>query len=319
MPYFVRHQTAKIGAGGYTAQDGECRRMNQLPSETTMGPVRLRVADMDRAFGFYRDVLGLQPQPQASNDDTVTLHDLDGRALLVLSAAPNARPRPPRSTGLYHFAILVPDRASLGATLRRLLDTRYPLQGASDHGVSEALYLADPDGNGIEIYRDRPRAEWPFEDGELSMVTESLDAEGVLAESRGAWEGLPRGTRMGHIHLQVRDLAEAEDFYTRTLGLDLMQRYPPATQARGRASAAFLSAGGYHHHVGINTWTSAGAPPPPPGAVGLQHFTLLLPDTDALVAARARLEATGIPVEPQDAGFLVRDPSGNAVRLEVGS
>ncbi len=284
-----------------------------------MGPVHLRVADMDRAFGFYRDVLGLQPQPQASNADTVTLHGLDGRALLVLSAAPNARSRPPRSTGLYHFAILVPDRASLGATLRRLLDTRYPLQGASDHGVSEALYLADPDGNGIEIYRDRPRAEWPFEDGELSMVTESLDAEAVLAESGGEWEGLPRGTRMGHIHLQVRDLAEAEDFYTRGLGLDLMQRYPSAAAARGRASAAFLSAGGYHHHVGVNTWASAGAASPPPDSVGLEHFTLLLPDMAALEATRTRLEAAGARVELHEDALLVRDPSGNAVRLEVGS
>ncbi len=284
-----------------------------------MGPVHLRVADMDRALSFYRDVLGLQPQPQASNAETVTLHGLDSRALVTLSTGPGVRARSPRSTGLYHFAILVPDRASLGATLRRLLDTRYPLQGASDHGVSEALYLADPDGNGIEIYRDRPRAEWPFENGELAMVTESLDAEGVLAESHGAWEGLPRGTRMGHIHLQVRDLAEAEDFYTRSLGLDLMQRYPPAAAMRGRASAAFLSAGGYHHHVGVNTWASAGAPPPPPDAVGLQHFTLLLPDADALVAARARLEAAGARVELHEDALLVRDPSGNALRLEVGS
>ncbi len=292
--------------------------MNRLPAETTVGPIHLRVAELERAVAFYRDVLGLRPQPQAADAATVTLHGLDGRALVTLSTGPGVRPRPPRSTGLYHFAILVPDRASLGATLRRLLDTRYPLQGASDHGVSEALYLADPDGNGIEIYRDRPRAEWPFENGELSMVTESFDAEGVLAESRGAWEGLPRGTRMGHVHLQVRDLAEAEDFYTHTLGLDLMQRYPPTAAARSRASAAFLSAGGYHHHVGINTWTSAGAAPPPPAAVGLQHFTLLLPDADALVAARARLEAAGIPLGSQDAGFLARDPSGNAVRLEVG-
>jgi len=293
--------------------------MNRLPADTTVGPVHLRVADLNRALAFYRDVLGLRPRPQASSAEVVTLHGLDGRALVALSTGPGVRPRPPRSTGLYHFAILMPDRASLGATLRRLLDTRYPLQGASDHGVSEALYLADPDGNGIEIYRDRPRAEWPFENGELSMVTESLDAEGVLAESRGDWEGLPRGTRMGHIHLQVRDLAEAEDFYTRALGLDLMQRYPPGWQARGWASAAFFSAGGYHHHVGANTWSSAGAAPPPPDTVGLHHFTLLLPDADALAAAHARLEAASVPVEPQYDGLLVRDPSGNAIRLEVGS
>lgn len=293
--------------------------MNRLPAETMMGPVHLRVADMDRALAFYRDVLGLQPQPQAANGAAVTLHGLDGRALVSLSTGPNVRPRPPRSTGLYHFAILVPDRAGLGATLRRLLETRYPLQGASDHGVSEALYLADPDGNGIEIYRDRPRAEWPIENGELAMVTDPLDAEDVLAGSRGGWEGLPRGTRLGHIHLQVRDLAEAEDFYTRALGLDLMQRFPPATHGRDRASAAFLSAGGYHHHVGINTWTSAGALPPPPNAVGLQHFTLLLPDATALEAARLRLEAAGARVESQDDALLVRDPSGNAMRLAVGS
>ncbi len=293
--------------------------MNQLPAETSMGPVHLRVADMDQALAFYHDVLGLQPPPQASSAAAVTLYGLDGRVLVALSTGPGVRPRPPRSTGLYHFAILTPDRASLGATLRRLLETRYPIQGASDHGVSEAVYLADPDGNGIEIYRDRPRAEWPFENGELAMVTESLDAEGVLAESTGDWEGLPRGTRMGHIHLQVRDLAEAEDFYTRGLGLDLMQRFPPVAQGLGRASAAFMSAGGYHHHVGINTWASAGAPPPPQDAAGLQHFTLLLPNMNAIEAARTRLQTAGVLVEPQDDALLVRDPSGNAVRLEVGS
>ncbi len=288
--------------------------MDRLPAETTLGPVHLRVTDLERALAFYRDVLGLRPQ-QSAPGAAVTLCGLDGRALVALSTGTRLRPRPPRSTGLYHFAILVPDRGGLSATLHRLLAARYPLQGAADHGVSEALYLADPDDNGIEIYRDRPRAEWPYADGELAMVTDPLDAEGVLAEPHGAWEGLPRGTRIGHVHLQVRDLGAAEDFYTRAVGFDLVQRYPPV---RGRASAAFLSAGGYHHHLGVNTWASLGAPPPPSDAVGLQHYTLLLPDAAALEAARARLAAAGAGVEPQADGFLARDPSGNAIRLAVG-
>lgn len=297
--------------------------MARLPTETTLGPVHLRVADLERSLGFYRDVLGLSPQPDTpGTGERMTLYVSGGRPLVMLTTGANLRPRPPRSTGLYHFAILLPHRADLAAILRRLFETRYPVQGASDHGVSEAVYLADPDGNGIEIYRDRPRAEWPRENGELAMVTEPFDAEGVLAEvaeDRYRWGGLPTGTRIGHIHLQVRDLDEAQDFYTRVIGFDLMQRYPPEPQARGRASATFMSVGGYHHHVGINTWAGLGAPPNPPDAVGLEHFTLHLPDAGALEALAARVKAAGAPLETQDEGWLVRDPSGNGVRLEAGS
>jgi catechol 2,3-dioxygenase len=212
------------------------------------------------------------------------------------------------TTGLYHFAILVPTRADLARALRRLVVADTVMQGAADHGVSEALYLADPDGNGIEIYRDRPRAEWPYAGGALRMGADPVDLDDLLAEPPSAppSAGLARGTAIGHVHLHVSSLAAAERFYVGVLGFDLMQRYGP--------SALFVSAGGYHHHVGLNTWAGVGAPPPPPGAFGLRHFTLQLPSA-AIEAVAARIRAEEIPIETVEGGLLVRDPARNAILL----
>ncbi len=276
--------------------------------ETTLGPVHLTVADLGRALGFYRDVLDLRAEHGA--DGATRLAPLGGEPIIALTERPGARPKPARTTGLYHFAILLPARRDLARTVQRFVAARYPVQGASDHGVSEALYLADPDGNGIEIYSDRPRDAWPRRGDSLEMGTEPLNFDDLMAELAGQdapWAGLPAATRIGHVHMHVRDLREAEAFYTAALGLDLMQRYGGA--------AAFLSAGGYHHHVGINTWAGVGAPPPPADAVGLRYFTLLLPSAAAQDAALAHLRANGRPAEALGEGFLAHDPSGNAILL----
>jgi len=279
--------------------------MNTTPTidpATTVGAVHLTISDLDRSVRFYESHLGFVVQRR---DRQTAWLGAGGPDLLILSQS-DAAPRVRGTTGLYHFAILVPTRADLARALRRLVVTDTVLQGAADHGVSEALYLADPDGNGIEIYRDRPRSEWPIVDGRLQMGADPVDFDELLAEHSGA-DGteLARGTKVGHIHLHVSRLDDAERFYVRVLGFELMQRYGP--------SALFVSAGGYHHHIGLNTWAGVGAPPPPPGAIGLRHFDVLLPDDAAVAEVLARVRIADIPVEDVDGGFLLRDPAGNAL------
>ena len=214
-------------------------------------------------------------------------------------------------TGLYHFALLTPSRVALAHALQRLLDTGTQLTGGSDHGVSEALYLDDPEGNGIEIYRDRPRAEWPRTNGQLRMTLDPLDYEGILRELDGeaTRPHMEPGTVLGHMHLHVAHLPEAVDFYAHVVGLELQQYYGD--------SAAFLSAGGYHHHLGLNTWAGVGAPPPPENATGLREFVVELVDEDEMAALRARLDNAGVAYEDGEQGLLLRDPSRNGVRFCV--
>jgi catechol 2,3-dioxygenase len=279
-----------------------------IHADTTVGPAALTVADLQRSERFYSDVLGMRVLSRG--DGTLTLTADDTTPLLELTELAGARPKPARATGLYHFAVLVPSRLHLARSLRRLAEMRYPLTGASDHLVSEALYLDDPDGNGIEIYRDRPRAEWPHLDGQLQMAVDPLDIDGVLGELEHddrPWNGLDPQTRMGHIHLHVANLCQAEEFYCSVLGFDVMVRYGP--------SALFVSAGGYHHHLGLNTWAGVGAPPPPEGSAGLRWFAIRLPNAEALDQVVARVRAAGLATEPTDAGLLLRDPSGNGVVL----
>lgn len=276
---------------------------------TKIGEVELYVSDLDRAVRYYQEGLGFH-----------LLDRVDGQAilgagenrLLTLIEKPGSH-RASGATGLYHFAVLLPDRRSLARLLYHLAETETAVQGAADHGVSEALYLADPDGNGIELYRDRRRGEWPKDDlGRLQMGTDELDIDNLLLELRGGvdpWQGMSEGTRIGHIHLQVRDLNEAEQFYTRVLGFQLMQRYS--------SGAIFVSAGGYHHHIGLNVWAGVGAPPPPEGAVGLRWFEVRLPDLAALEAIEQRLKDAAVPYEPQEGGILVRDPSQNGILFRV--
>jgi catechol 2,3-dioxygenase len=278
-----------------------------IDARTSLGPVRLTVADLERSLRFYEGVLGLQGAKQPDGDYALAA---GGSTLLRLEERRGARSKPQRSTGLYHVAILMPDRVALARVINRLAETRYPVTGASDHLVSEALYLDDPDGNGIEIYADRPREAWPQTDSGLRMTVDPLDVESILGELPGgpeAWAGLPAGTTVGHVHLHVADLRAAEAFYVGLLGFEVMQRFGN--------SALFLSAGGYHHHLGLNIWAGVGAPPPPSDAVGLRHYAVRLPDAGALAAVVGRVRAVGLPVEEQADGLLVRDPSQNGLLL----
>jgi catechol 2,3-dioxygenase len=276
--------------------------------DTTVGPVDLIVADLGRAEQFYRDVIGFKPLGREDGTRALTA---DGTTpLLILHERPGARPKPARATGLYHFAILVPTRLDLARSLRRLAEMQWPIGGAADHLVSEALYLDDPDGNGIEIYRDRPRAEWPRSGGRIQMATDPLDFDGILAELEHddrLWDGLRPATVIGHVHLHVADLRAAEAFYHGVLGFDIITSYG--------ASALFVSAGGYHHHLGLNTWAGVGAPPPPPDAAGLRHFAIVLPGPDALEQVATRVREAGIAAQQIGSGLLVRDPSQNGVVL----
>jgi catechol 2,3-dioxygenase len=277
-----------------------------IDPQTRIGAITLRVADLATSLQFYQNVLGMHVHQQ--QDGRVWLGPQDGRAVLCLQSAPGA-PRPGRNaTGLYHVAYLYPSRQALGNALRRLATTRWPLQGFADHLVSEAIYLADPEGNGIELYRDRPRSEWRYNNGQIAMATDPLDVDGVLAEASDPLEErMPAGTGIGHIHLKVASTSQAEAFYCQTLGFDLMARYGP--------SASFASAGGYHHHIGMNTWSSAGGPPPAPDATGLAYYQVLLPNPTALEETLSRLEEAGIQAQAFENGWLVRDPSSNAVLL----
>ena len=254
-----------------------------------IGAVRIAVADLDRAIEFYEQAIGLSTLDSA--DGVARLGPEGGSPILELEPDASAPPRPPGTTGLFHFAILVPSRRDLAAALRRVSDAGWRFTGASDHLVSEALYLNDPEHNGIEIYRDRPREEWDYDGGQVRMATIPLDLDAVMGELGDADPGapMPAQTTMGHVHLNVSDLDGTEAFYAGDLGLDVT--------VRGYPGALFLSAGGYHHHIGANTWAGEGAPPPPPGALGLRWFEIVTPEG-----------------EERDA----TDPSGNRVRVVEG-
>jgi catechol 2,3-dioxygenase len=274
-----------------------------------MGRVALAVSDLARSLDYYQDGIGLKVLDQSAD---YALLGVDRQELLWLQAQPGARPFPSRGySGLYHYAILLPSRQALGVQLRHLAESQTPIGGASDHGVSEALYLTDPDGHGIEIYRDRPRNEWPRRgDGELAMVTDPLDAQGIVAAGDGvAWNGMPVGTTMGHVHLHVSQLGAAQDFYVNKLGFDLIQNYG--------GQASFISAGGYHHHLGMNTWAGVGVPPAPEDHARMLWYEIVLPNQEALDATLTRLREAGVDVEARESGWLVRDPAQNSAVLRI--
>lgn len=277
-----------------------------IDPDTKLGYVHLTVSDLDRSLAFYQEIIGLQLQRREEQ----TAYLGAGRGdLLKLTGRPDAR-RVSGVTGLYHFAILVPSRPALARSLRQIAETRTPVQGFADHGVSEAIYLPDPDGNGIEIYRDRSREQWPFANGELQMVTDPLDVEGLLGELAGqaeTWAGLAPETILGHVHLHVADIAEAETFYREIIGFDLMQRFGH--------SASFLSAGGYHHHLGLNVWAGRGAPSPPEDALGLREYVIQLPGQTELDRVVDRVQQAGIAIEEWPEGWFLRDPARNGLIL----
>lgn len=281
---------------------------NVFMSDGLLGPVALTVSDLDRSERFYSGVLGLSVL--AREKRALVLGPAAGAPLLELTELPGARRVPPRTTGLYHFAILVPTRVDLASALRRVVQSRWPLSGSSDHLVSEALYLSDPDGNGIEIYRDRPRSEWSWQNGQIEMTLDPLDLDQLLAEAGGDEEnqrGMPAKTIMGHVHLRVSDLRSASDFYRGVLGFDITNGLFPG--------ALFLSAGGYHHHIGLNTWESKGASPAASDAAGLRRFVIRFPGRTELDRITDRVRSSSLAIEDTSDGFLVRDPSRNEVLL----
>jgi catechol 2,3-dioxygenase len=281
-------------------------RGTPLPPETRLGPVRLQVAELSRSLAFYGEVLGLQLLE--AEGDRATLGASGGSGpLVILEARAGAQPVPRQGRlGLFHLALLLPGREDLGRFVMHLARGGIPV-GASDHGVSEALYLQDPDGLGIEVYADRPPTLWEHRDGELVMTTEPLDLSGLARAGGGhAWEGMPPGTRMGHVHLRVGALAPAEAFYHQALGFDkVVWSYP---------GALFFSAGGYHHHLGVNQWAPR-AEPAVEGHARLLEWELQLPTPDAVLEVAQRLRDQGHPVEPTPDGVRTRDPWGTALHL----
>jgi catechol 2,3-dioxygenase len=279
----------------------------RLPEATHLGAVRLQVSHLARSVEYYRDLLGLRVLSESDGEATLGPQD-DGRTLVVLVERPGARPVPRRGTlGLYHFAILLPDRASLARFVRHL-SAANAYAGLSDHAVSEAVYLRDPDGLGIEVYADRPRAAWRFSERQLVMTTEPLDVPDLLAAAGAVeWSGMPAGTVIGHVHLHVAELETAAAFYHSALGFDkVVWDYP---------GALFLSAGGYHHHLGTNTWSSG--PPAAEDQVRLLSWDLVVPRAEDAAAAARSLADAGYHVKAEDGRqtFRTTDPWGTALRI----
>jgi len=286
-----------------TTTSASATRTATLPDSLRLGPVHLTVTDLDRSISFYESAIGLN---LARRDGSEAALAAGGEDLLVLTGEPQARPAG-RHAGLYHFALLHPSRLELARAAQRLIATRTPVSGASDHKISEAIYLPDPDGNGIELAADRSREHW----GDLSDPTalggpEPLDMHGLMAMVDGseAPERASGELSVGHVHLHVGDVEQALAFWRDAIGFEVMTRFP---------SAAFISAGGYHHHLGLNTWRGEGVPPMPEGTVGLRHWTIVLQSPADVSAVRQRLAEGGAPVEEAPGGFVTRDPWNNAV------
>ena len=276
-----------------------------LPATLRLGPVHLTVTDLDRSTGFYETSIGLRTNRRGDGEAVL---GAGGEDLLVLVEQRDAR-RAGRHAGLYHFALLHPSRLELARAAKRLMATRTPISGASDHNISEAIYLPDPDGNGIELAADRPRETW----GDLSDPTAiggpmPLDMPDLLAsvdDEEPQAQASPE-LKVGHLHLHVGDIERALEFWRDAVGFQVMTRFP---------SAAFIAAGGYHHHLGLNTWRGEGVPPQPDGAVGLRHWTIFLDDAEDVAGVRERVEATGAEVEDCPGGFFARDPWRTAVAI----
>lgn len=281
----------------------------RLPDQTHIGRVKLQVSDLGQSVDYYQDVIGLRVLHRSGHVATLGPHD-DDTPLLELHERKGAHRVPRRGLlGLYHFAILLPERPALGRFLQHIADLGLS-PGMSDHFVSEAIYLQDPDNLGIEVYVDRPRSEWKEQDGQLTMTTEPLDVRSVLhAAADQPWTGAPAGTRVGHVHLHVGDIPQAEAFYHAAIGFDkTVWSYP---------GALFLSAGGYHHHLGTNTW-ARGAPSATEDDARLMEWELIVPGAADVDEVARSLEAHEHPVSRESHHVVARDPWGTQVRVRAG-
>ena len=276
-------------------------------TNTFVESLELKILNMERSLAFYENIIGFKVLEMEGNRAVLTA---DGKTpLLTLIQPEQVIPKEAHKTGLYHFALLLPSRADLGSFLNHIAKINYPL-GASDHHVSEALYLQDVDGNGIEIYADRPASTWVWRDKEVHMVTEPLKAEEVLAAGAGKpWEGLPSETVMGHIHLHVGNLEQAEEFYCKGLGFEVVTRYG--------GQALFVSADGYHHHIGLNIWNGRNIPAASKESVGLHTFTVHYPDLERRTEVVERLKDLGAEVRKENEDWETTDPFGLTIRLSV--
>jgi catechol 2,3-dioxygenase len=270
-----------------------------------IGTVRLKVRDLDVVSTFYQSVLGLSPV--ATSEHRVTL-GAGSTPLLELEGDPSLSPLDPRQAGLFHTAFLLPTRSDLARWVAHAAEARVPLQGASDHIVSEAFYLADPEGNGIEVYADRPVSAWHGENGEIRMSTDPLDLPDLLQSVEGTeWSGFPEGS-IGHVHLQVGDTGEADGFYHDVLGLDIAARYP---------GARFYGSGGYHHQLAGNIWNSRRAGKRPEGIAGLDAVEIIVRNPQDLAAIAARAESVGIASITNTDALTLHDPWGTAITLRT--
>ncbi len=268
-----------------------------LPDATTLGAVHLRVADLDRSLGFYHSLVGI---PILERDANMAVLGFADAPLIRLRAIAGLRPALPHAAGLFHTAILYPDRHVLSAAVRHISAAGYPFSGASDHLVSEAFYLDDPDGNGVELYRDRPRSDWTWTHGSVEMASLALDVDGILDDAAPTFVAAPDTTCVGHVHLQVSDLAAAEAFYINVVGFTLTTRFG--------AAASFISAGGYHHHMGLNMWRARGQAASPRTHAGLDAFEILVPTEADVAVVRARALEAGVQVHRHDDGLVLTDP-----------
>ena len=271
-----------------------------------IGAIGLIARDLDVLADFYRGLLGLAV---IERTDRVARLGVAGNTLIEIEHRPTAMRDDTRQAGLYHTAFLMPTRQDHARWIMHLVNNRIQITGASDHGVSEAFYLDDPEGNGNEVYNDRPRATWNWEDGLVKMTTNQLDVDAILSEidpKTSTYPAAPDGLRVGHVHLRVGNVERAERFYRGAIGLDLTRR---------RGGATFMSSGGYHHHVGANVWHSDGAAKRDPGRAGLAWFSMEAADGPAYDAAVARLKAANAAINSIDDGVETADPWGTRVRL----
>ncbi|MFJ7724978.1 VOC family protein [Neobacillus sp. NPDC097160] len=275
---------------------------------TFVGHVKVKVENLQRSIEFYKDVLGFDILEQTTSTVKLTT---DGKtSFLSLEQPEDVIPKQERTTGLYHFAILLPDQSALANIVVHLVGKGIRF-GSSDHLVSEALYLHDPDGNEIEIYRDRAPSEWKWNGAEVEMAVDTLNFENLLKHATPGkpWQKMPAETVMGHIHLHVSELNKTEEFYKKGLGMDVVNRFG--------GQALFLSYGKYHHHVGVNTWNGLGAKAPAKNSVGLESFTLIFDNEGARNQAVTNLKQIGAEVLEENNNFITFDPSGNAIELAV--
>lgn len=269
--------------------------------------VNIKVQDLDRSLTFYKDVLGFQILEQTENTAELTT---DGKtSVLSIEQPENVVPKYGKNTGLYHFALLLPERIDLANIVHHFREIGFQF-GASDHLVSEALYLDDPDGNGIEIYIDRKPSDWTWINGEVVMAVDPLNFADLLSEGKQqSWNGLPADTIMGHIHLHVSELKKTEEFYCKGLGFEVVSRFGD--------QALFIATGQYHHQIALNTWAGVGAPAPHVNSVGLESFTIDLPSEEARNNVIEQLRNIGASVTEENGSFITYDPSGNRIYLGI--